>query len=337
MKRWLRVAATIVVTVAAAAYVVSQADLSATARILADADLVLVAAAAAVLFASVVPMAWRWQQLLRAKNIHERLRWLVRANFTSYAAGQILPTAIGGDALRIYETSRRHAKSTATVAASVLLERALGGAATLALAAAGLVLAWGRYDIGAYLWLEAALVAGTVAILILLFSRRARPLLSKSQRLLRFLRLERPVRAVYEAIHGYRQNGRLLVGVFALTLVVQAVRILAIWLTGKSVGVELSPRAYYVMGPLLFLVILIPFTINGLAVRESFFVSFLTTVGVSAEPALAAGLLFFVLTLTLAVPGLVIFAVESAARARLRSSTGAAPPAVAGDRNHQKG
>ena len=29
------------------------------------------------------------------------------------------------------------------------------------------------------------------------------------------------------------------------------------------------------MGPLLFLVMLVPFTLNGLAVREAFFVSFL--------------------------------------------------------------
>jgi len=57
---------------------------------------------------------------------------------------------------------------------------------------------------------------------------------------------------------------------FALTLVVQAVRVLAIWAAGKSVGVDLSPRPYYVMGPLLFLVMLVPFTVNGLAVRESF-------------------------------------------------------------------
>ena len=40
------------------------------------------------------------------------------------------------------------------------------------------------------------------------------------------------------------------------------------------------------MGPLLFLVILVPFTINGLAVREAFFVSFLTQLGVDKESAL---------------------------------------------------
>jgi hypothetical protein len=92
----------------------------------------------------------------------------------------------------------------------------------------------------------------------------------------------------------------------ALTLAVQAVRVLAIWCAGKSVGIELSPLPYYVMGPLLFLVMLVPFTINGLAVRESFFVSFLGTLGVAAEPAFAAGFLFFVVTVALAFPGLAI-------------------------------
>ena len=65
-----------------------------------------------------------------------------------------------------------------------------------------------------------------------------------------------------------------------LTLAIQAVRVLAIWLAAKAVGVDLSPRVYYVMGPLLFLVMLVPFTINGLAVREAFFVSFLGKLGV---------------------------------------------------------
>ena len=61
---------------------------------------------------------------------------------------------------------------------------------------------------------------------------------------------------------------------------------LAIWLAGKAVGIDLPPRVYYVMGPMLFLVLLVPFTINGFAVREAFFVSFLGTVGVGRRPGL---------------------------------------------------
>jgi hypothetical protein len=65
------------------------------------------------------------------------------------------------------------------------------------------------------------------------------------------------------------------------------------------------------MGPLLFLVMLVPFTVNGLAVRESFFVSFLTALGVGADPAFATGLLFFAVTIALALPGAAIVAWES--------------------------
>ena len=94
----------------------------------------------------------------------------------------------------------------------MLLERALGGAATVTLAAIGFLLAVGRYSIGAYIWIEAAFVVGTVVLAVLLFSRRARGPLARFVPLLRRLRLERPLRAVYEAIHAYRSRPWLLVG-----------------------------------------------------------------------------------------------------------------------------
>jgi hypothetical protein len=72
------------------------------------------------------------------------------------------------------------------------------------------------------------------------------------------------------------------------------------------VGIELEPRIYFVMGPLFFLVLLVPFTLNGFAVRETFFVSFLGSAGVAADPAFAAGFLYFLVTVVLAVPGGVI-------------------------------
>jgi uncharacterized membrane protein YbhN (UPF0104 family) len=128
---------------------------------------------------------------------------------------------------------------------------------------------------------------------------------------LRRLRLERPARAVYEAMHSYRTEGRLLVLLLGVTLVVQAIRILPVWLCGKAVGIDLSVRPYYVMGPILFVVLLFPFTINGIAVREAFFVSFLGNLGVDADRAFAAGFLFFLVTVALAVPGAVVLLWEA--------------------------
>jgi glycosyltransferase 2 family protein len=309
--RLVRVAATLVVTGLATAYIVWKIDIGRTAHILAHANPGYFLLAVAIMVFSVWPMAWRWQKLLEARGIRDRLSWLVRAYFVAYTAGQILPTAVGGDAVRIYETARRHSGQGGQVAGSVLLERALGGAATLALAAVGFVLAVGRYNVGAYLWIELAFVIGTVVLAVALFSRRVRPLLARTVPLLRRVWLERPIRSAYEGIHSYRDYPGLLAGVFTLTLAVQAVRVLAIWLAGKAVGVPLSPRPYYVMGPLLFLVLLAPFTVNGIAVRESFFVSFLGGLHVSADKAFATGFLFFVVTLCLSVPGGVLLAWQS--------------------------
>jgi uncharacterized membrane protein YbhN (UPF0104 family) len=129
-------------------------------------------------------------------------------------------------------------------------------------------------------------------------------------------------------VHVFRSRVRLMVWISLLTLAVQGVRVLSSWMAGRSVGVHLSPRPYNVMGPLLFLVILVPFTINSLAVREAFFVSFLTQLGVEKEVALATGFLFFVVTIALALPGAVILAVESLRRVS---------PAAAGDPPEARG
>lgn len=314
MKRSTRVLATLLVTGLALAYILWKVDVGEALATLADASLGWFLLSAAIMLVTVVPMAWRWQWLLGAHGIHDRLRWLVRAYLVAYAAGQILPTSIGGDAMRIFETSRRHPGRGGPVAGSVLLERALGGAATLALGAVGLVLAAGRYDIGAYLWIEAAFVVAAIVLAVVLFSRSVRPLLARLAPLLRPLRLDRIVRAVYEAIHSYRTTPRLLVGVFALTLAVQAVRVLAIWAAAEAVGIDLSVRVFYVMGPLFFLVLLVPFTLNGFAVREAFFVSFLGNLGVPSDQAFAAGFLFFLVTILLSLPGLAILAWENLRR-----------------------
>jgi uncharacterized membrane protein YbhN (UPF0104 family) len=66
-----------------------------------------------------------------------------------------------------------------------------------------------------------------------------------------------------------------------------------------------------VLGPLLFLVMLVPFTVNGIGVREAFFVSFLGNLGVDADAAFACGFLFFVMTVLLALPGVVVILWES--------------------------
>jgi uncharacterized protein (TIRG00374 family) len=306
MSRRARILATVVLTGLATAYVVWKIDLEQTVDVLLDANPWWFALAVGIMVLTVPPMALRWQWLLRAQGIHDRFSWLTRAYYVSYTAGQILPTSIGGDAVRIVESARRHPGRTGDLTAIVLLERGLGGTATVILGALGFVLAVGRYDVGAYLWLEGLFVFGTLLLIFVFFARSARPLLARLRPLLARLRLERPLRAFYDGVHHYRGHARLLLGVLAFTIALQAVRILSIWAAAKAVEVDLSPRIYFVMGPLFFLILLLPVTLNGIAVREAFFVSFLGSVGVAADPAFAAGFLYFLVTMAVAVPGAAI-------------------------------
>ena len=310
MSRRIRVAGTIVLTAAAVAYVAWKIDVSTTLDVLAETQLGWFALSAAIMVFTVPVLAARWQALLRAHAIGEPVAWLTRAYFVAYTAGQILPTSLGGDAVRVVETARRHAGRATAIAGTVVLERGLGGAATVLLGAIAFVLAIGRYDVSAYLWIEGVFVFGTILAAFLFFARSARPLLRRVEPWLRRVRVDRVLRGFYESVHHYRDRPRLLLAVALVSLAVQAVRVLAIWAAAKAVGIELGVVAYYVMGPLLFLVMLVPFTLNGIAVREAFFVSFLGSLGVAAEQAFAAGFLFFLVTVIMALPGAAVLAWE---------------------------
>jgi glycosyltransferase 2 family protein len=313
MKSGLRVAAQLLVSAGLIAYLVWKIDVGETVDNIASSNPLYVLAAVAIYVLTLVPMAWRWQVLLASKGVHEPLSWLVKLYMIGYAASQVLPTGIGGDALRIVEHVRKRPDVKGETAGAVLMERVVGSAGVLVVVAVGLALAVGRYDdIGPFVWVEVACVVTLVVFGLLLFSRRANAVLQERV----FSRdsgawLQRASRSVWTALHGYRWESRALALALAVSVAVQFVRMLAIWLCGEAVGVDVSPLVYIILGPLLFLVTMIPVTVNGLGVRESFFVFFLERFGVGADAAFAAGFLFFAVTIATALPGGFILAWRS--------------------------
>ena len=306
-RRPLHTALNVAVSAGVLAFLIWQIDISQTASLLGSANIWPLVGALAIFLATTLLMALRWGVLLAAKGIREPFPWLVRLYFIGYAAGQVLPTSFGGDAVRIVEHARRRPNAKAEAAGAVLLERGLGAVGTLVLVAVGLGLASGRYsDISLFYWLEGALLACAVLAGVVLFSPRAGRLLAKLGPIGRFLRIDRLARSLYEALHGYRHHVPALVGVVAITLVAQVARVFAIYLCGRAVDVELSPSAYFVIAPLLFLVMLVPFTPNAIGVREAFFIAFMGRFGVEADPAFATGVLFYAVTVATALPGAMI-------------------------------
>jgi glycosyltransferase 2 family protein len=305
VRRPLFIAIQLAVSGGLLAYLLWLVDLERTGELIVASDPAWVLASLAIFVVTTWGLSWRWQILLASKGILEPLGWLTKLYFVSYAVGQVLPTSVGGDAVRIVDHARRRPEARGEVAAAVVIDRVVGAAATLVLVAVGLAVAVGRYgDIGLYIWVELASVAALALSVALLFSRRAGDkLMERVFPLGRRVRLERPLRTLYLAMHGYRHRPRTLAIALVATIVVQLPRFVAIWMCGKAVGVDLSPVPYLVLGPLLVLVSMVPFTINGLGVREAFFVAFLARFDVSYDAAFATGLLYYVVTVLTSLPG----------------------------------
>jgi uncharacterized protein (TIRG00374 family) len=319
ISRPVRIAVQVTVSVAVLAFLLWQIDVSRTIDLIRSSNGLDLLAAYGIFLSTTWGMAWRWQMLLASKGIHEPLSWLTKLYFMGYAAGQVLPTSVGGDAVRIAAHARRRPDVKGEAAGAVLMERLLGSAGTLVLVAVGLVLAIGRYDnIRVLIWIEIAFVVGLATLAVLMFSRRTNAWL---QGLGGTRRLARGFRSVWSALHGYRDKPGVLIRVLAVTVGLQFARIIAIWLCGEAVGLDLSPLVYVVMGPLLFLVMMVPFTINGLGVREAFFIAFLGRFGVSADAAFATGFLFYAVTVATSIPGGVLMLWQSVRAPAARQPT----------------
>jgi glycosyltransferase 2 family protein len=312
-RRWLRIGLQLAVSGGLLAYLFWKIDLGETLSYIRSSNPAYLVAAIAIFIATFWPMAWRWQLLLASKGIHEPLGWLGKLYLIGYSASQVLPTGIGGDAVRILEHARRRPRKKGEAAGAVIMERVVGAAGLLLLASVGLALAVGRYDnIELLIELEAACVAVLVVIAVVVFSSRANAVLHTHVfPRTRAVRLDRALSSVWTALHGYRSQKRTLAMTVALTVGVQFVRTITIWLCGEAVGIDVSLLVYVILGPLLFLVTMVPITINGLGVRESFFVFFLGRFGVGADEAFAAGFLFFTVTIAAAIPGALILAWRS--------------------------
>ena len=108
-------------------------------------------------------MAYRWLLLLRARGRRDvPLGWLTETYFVALLLGQVLPTAVGGDAVRLVDLARRTG-ARAEAAASIVVDRVVGTFALVVLAAAGGLLGGGSLSTSSVLLLEAGLAVGCVA------------------------------------------------------------------------------------------------------------------------------------------------------------------------------
>jgi glycosyltransferase 2 family protein len=288
-----RIALQVALSVGLIAVLLWQADLHRIGNALRDTSPGWFGAAIAINIVATGIMALRWYLLLRARGRREPgLWWLFETYSIALLLGQILPTAVGGDAVRAIDLARRTG-ARAEAVSSVLVDRVVGLAALGALAAGGALAGGTGIGRGTAIALGLGVVAATALAALALFSLRLRPALRRLAPLTRRLRVEGPLRALYHALHAYRGHPGALGLVFVLGVVAQGMRAISIWFLAQGMDLGLGFASLLVLCPVLFLVTIVPVSLNGIGLREATFVVVLRGADVGREDAFALGLAFF--------------------------------------------
>jgi uncharacterized protein (TIRG00374 family) len=303
--------ARLVVAAALTAFVLWKANPAAVARATARADLWWLVVAVLLVVADRALMAYRWLVLLCPIERRERppFRAVMRVFFVSTFLGTFLPASVGGDAVRAFGLARLNVAPGPAVA-SVLVDRLLGVLSIVLVGLMGLMtlrssdLSSNRAVGIALLVASAACVAGALVV----FSESAAAFATRFALRAPVARLRRFAVELLHATRAYARFHRQLATVLLGSVAVQVLRILQAYCLGRALDIATPLATYFVLIPLILLVMLLPVSINGIGTSQVAFVWFFGRAGVPQAEAFALSVLFLALGVIGNLPGGVLYA-----------------------------
>jgi uncharacterized protein (TIRG00374 family) len=270
-------------------YIFSTLDVMAFAQVLRQANPWWLLAALLVEMMNVGLRAWRWSILLKAIGVIVSLVELITIYFIGFLFNNLLPSGLGGDAMRMVELNR-HSQRSSDAVTSVVVDRFLGLSALQAIALVSLLFDWGAVPAGVA-YFTVAIFLGGLVLGYLLINRRLYLALQNRFGLFRRLTNIRFIGSLFESFQRYPLPalGRsyLVALLFNITLIARTAFI------GIGLGAQVTVVQYAVLVPITSLVLLLPISMAGLGVREETYRQLFTEVGVPAETAVAMSLLVY--------------------------------------------
>jgi uncharacterized protein (TIRG00374 family) len=311
MKRTALVAVKIGVSLALLAYLLSTTDLAALNEIVRAADLVDMLAAVLCFVFMLALATWRWQLLLGALGAPAPLRRLTASYLVATFFNNFLPSNIGGDIVRVRDSSRLTG-SVATSVAVVGIDRILGFGALYLLAAVAFVLAPPvvRGLAGARVVLLG--LAALFGFLAYIFFRpgTARWIMSVT-RLSSIGWAQEQFEVVQSAVHEYRARVGTIWLAGAASVVIQALVVLYYLAVARALGIPLPASAAFLMVPLCTLLQAVPVSFNGWGLREGLFSLYFSQIGLPRPSALAFSLVGAGLMVLLSLSGAFVWMARS--------------------------
>lgn len=312
MKRSVLLFLKIAVSLALLGYLLSTTDLDAIQRRVRGGDPVLLALAMALYAGILAISTWRWRVLLQAQGFQAPLAHLSGSYLVATFFNNFLPSNIGGDVIRIRDSSRLTG-STTTSLAVVAIDRILGLGALYALAVAA-YLAGGpsvRRLAGATPVLGALGIVFAGLAYVFFRPGIARRVMAASG-LSRLEWAKKRFETVQAAVHVYRSQVTAVWIAFLGSVALQALVVYYYYNVARGLRIPLPLGACFLMVPLCTLVQTVPVSFNGWGIRESVFILYFSQVGLPRDSALAFSLVGAVLIVLMSLSGAVVWTAREA-------------------------
>jgi uncharacterized membrane protein YbhN (UPF0104 family) len=251
--------------------------------------------------------ALRWHRVLVALGRPARASVLVRHYLASLFVGNVLPSTIGGDVLRVSRLAHEGG-DTPRVVASVVLERLTGWLVLPVLTFVGLLGNPGLRRIapgpaGTALTLASFTLVLLAMVLAVASSRGLHRSAGPDRAWWRF------TGAVHLGLERLRRAPGLAFEVLTAGFAYQLVVVLAAFLGAKALGLTIGWTAMLTFFPVVAIVQVLPLTVSGLGTREAALMFFLHPFGVPESHAFALGLLLYMVNLAVSLLGAPAFAI----------------------------
>ncbi len=218
-------------------------------------------------------VAYRLKLLMSGQKILLSMKDAIYLTFIGYFFNNFLPTAIGGDIAKAYYASKKTNNKVASYAA-VLADRLLGLIATLLVALTGLLFIGKSIDNKFILWAVPFIFILVVLMIVFLLKKNNGPAKVSSGEKGIFNKIKEKSLKLYTAVNLYRNSPGILVKGIALSLLLQSLSIVSIYLFVLCIGGNMPLFRLFLIVPLVWAVSMLP-SLNGLGVREGAFVYFL--------------------------------------------------------------
>jgi uncharacterized protein (TIRG00374 family) len=263
----------------------------------------------------IVLSAWRWQRVLDVFGVRVPLRTLTGHYFAGQFVGNVLPSTVGGDVVRVSRTSTV-AGSGSVAFAAVVLERLTGFIALPLLVFLGFVIRPSLLDNNSA-WIAIAIAGGTLLLLGVILVVVGHPRLAG-----RFAERDNWMRfigAVHIGINRLRHQPRATFGIVGAALIYQLSVVAAVYCAAQALDISVPNAAILAFIPAVAMAQTIPLSVSGFGVREGMLVLLLHPLGVSTSSALALGLFWYGMLLVVSLLGAPAFAVGNRARSNAES------------------